>query len=85
MKRRFPAEFFYQVFALIIAIIVVHAIYVTVVRPRAAAVVAEQALRLEPPPLLPVRTIRPGPDHPVVFVQSGDVDDAPDFSHVGGR
>ena len=46
---------------------------------------AQQALRLEPPPLLPVRTIRPGPDHPVVFVQPGDVDDAPDFSPVGGR
>ena len=47
MKRRFPAEFVYQVFALIIAIIVVHAVYVTVVRPKAAAVAAEQILRIE--------------------------------------
>ncbi len=46
MKRRFPAEFVYQVFALIIAIIVVHAVYVKVVRPRAAAVEAEQTLRI---------------------------------------
>ena len=46
MKRRFPAEFVYQVFALIIAIIVVHAVYVTVVRPKAAAVEAEQTLRI---------------------------------------
>ena len=47
MKRHFPVEFFYQVFALIIAIIIVHAVYVTVVRPRAAAVTAEQTLRIE--------------------------------------
>lgn len=47
MKRAFPSEFLYQVFALIIAIIVVHAIYVTIVRPRATDVLAEQALRLQ--------------------------------------
>ncbi len=47
MNRRLPNEFLYQVFALIIVTIVVHSFYVTVVRPRAAAVLAEQALRLE--------------------------------------
>lgn len=47
MRRHFPVEFFYQVFALIIAIIVVHAVYVTVVRPRASAITAEQTLRIE--------------------------------------
>lgn len=46
MKRNFQTEFLYQVFALIIAVIVVHAIYVTVVRPRATAVLNEQALQL---------------------------------------
>jgi len=47
MKRTFPTEFLYQVFALIIAVIVVHAIYVTVVRPRATEVMAEQTLRIQ--------------------------------------
>jgi biopolymer transport protein ExbB/TolQ len=47
MKRTFSTEFLYQVFALIIAVIVVHAIYVTVVRPRATDVLAEQSLRVQ--------------------------------------
>src|SRR5690606_18570643 len=47
MKRRLPNEFLYQVFALIIITIVVHSFYVTVVRPRAFAVLAEQALRMQ--------------------------------------
>ena len=47
MKRNFPTEFLYQVFALIIAVIVVHAVYVTVVRPRATEVMAEQTLRIQ--------------------------------------
>ncbi|MDH3418007.1 MAG: MotA/TolQ/ExbB proton channel family protein [Gammaproteobacteria bacterium] len=47
MKRTFPTEFLYQVFALIIAVIVVHAVYVTVVRPRATEVMAEQTLRIQ--------------------------------------
>ena len=47
MKRKFPNEFLYQVFALIIAIIIVHAIYVTLVRPQATAIIAEQTLRIE--------------------------------------
>src|SRR5690606_34134827 len=46
MKRTFPNEFLYQVFALIIAAIVVHATYVTLVRPRATAILAEQSLRM---------------------------------------
>lgn len=45
MIRRFlPNEFLYQVFALIVTVIVVHAFYVTVVRPRADAVLAEQVV-----------------------------------------
>jgi biopolymer transport protein ExbB/TolQ len=47
MKRTFPNEFLYQVFALIVAVIVVHAFYVTVIRPKATAVLAEQSLRIE--------------------------------------
>ncbi|NCF80954.1 MAG: MotA/TolQ/ExbB proton channel family protein, partial [Proteobacteria bacterium] len=33
MKKNFPTEFVYQVFSLLIAIIIVHAIYVAVIRP----------------------------------------------------
>jgi len=41
-KKNIPVEFVYQLFALIIAIIVVHAFYVSVVRPNATEVIAEQ-------------------------------------------
>ena len=47
MKRNFSNEFLYQVFALIIAVIVVHAVYVTLVRPQASAIVAEQTIRIQ--------------------------------------
>jgi biopolymer transport protein ExbB/TolQ len=47
MRRTFFNEFLYQVFALIISVILVHAFYVTVVRPKATAVLAEQALLIE--------------------------------------
>ena len=47
MKRTFPTEFLFQVFALIIAVLVVHVPYVTHVRPTANAILAEQALRMQ--------------------------------------
>jgi len=47
MKRQFQTEFLYQVFALIIAIIIVHAVYVTIVRPNATAVLNEQTLQIQ--------------------------------------
>ena len=47
MNRNFSAEFLYQVFALIIAVIVVHAVYVTLVRPQATVIMAEQARLIE--------------------------------------
>ena len=47
MKGNFRNEFLYQVFALLIAVIVVHAVYVTVIRPQATAIMAEQALRIQ--------------------------------------
>jgi biopolymer transport protein ExbB/TolQ len=44
MKRKnIPVEFVYQLFALIISVILVHAFYVSVVRPNAAQVIEEQA------------------------------------------
>ncbi len=44
-KNTIPVEFVFQLFALIIAIIVVHAFYVSVVRPNATQIIAEQALQ----------------------------------------
>ena len=41
-KQNIPIEFVYQLFALIIAIIIVHAFYVSVVRPNATQIIAEQ-------------------------------------------
>ncbi len=44
MKKNIPVEFVYQLFALIIAIIIVHAFYVSMVRPNATEVMAAQAI-----------------------------------------
>ena len=41
-KRNIPIEFVFQLFALIISIIIVHAFYVSIVRPNAAQVIDEQ-------------------------------------------
>lgn len=45
MKHDPMSDFLYQLFALIIAIIIVHTVYVTVVRPSAEAVLADQRAR----------------------------------------
>ncbi len=49
-KKNIPVEFVFQLFALIIAIIIVHAFYVSVVRPNATEVIAEQNLMAEQDP-----------------------------------
>ena len=41
-RKNIPIEFVYQLFALIITIIIVHAIYVSVIRPNAAQIIEEQ-------------------------------------------
>ena len=48
MKRDFPFsfEFIYQVFSLIVIVIIVHAIYVAVIRPKADAILAKQAIQM---------------------------------------
>ena len=45
MKKSFPMSFesIYQLFSLILVVILVHAIYVGVIRPKADAVLAQQA------------------------------------------
>ena len=52
MKKLFPrsSEFIYQLFALIIIIIVVHAIYITIIRPNANTFLAEQATLMRDDP-----------------------------------
>ncbi len=50
MKRQLPVEFIYQLFSLIIAVILVHAIYVSVVRPNAAAILEEEAININADP-----------------------------------
>ena len=42
MKKASGSEFFYQLFSLLFAIIVVHAVYVTVIRPNAVAIQSQQ-------------------------------------------
>jgi biopolymer transport protein ExbB/TolQ len=42
MKKTYPVEFVFQALSLIVAIIVVHAIYVLLIRPRADFILAEQ-------------------------------------------
>jgi len=49
-KKNIPAEFVYQLFALIIAIRIVHAFYVSVVRPTAAQVIEEQTIMAKADP-----------------------------------
>jgi len=50
MHRAWPGEFLYQLVSLIVAAIAVHAVYVTVVRPRADLILAEQAVAMQSDP-----------------------------------
>lgn len=50
MKKTLPFEFIYQVIALVVAVIAVHLVYVTVVRPNAETILAEQAAQAEVDP-----------------------------------
>ncbi len=47
MNKKFPVEFVFQIFSLIVAIIIVHGVYVSVVRPKADADMREQQIRIE--------------------------------------
>ncbi len=48
--KRVPIEFVFQLFALLIAVIIVHAVYVSVIRPNAAEVIAQQNLEAQDNP-----------------------------------
>ena len=50
MKRQLPVEFIYQLFSLFVAVILVHAIYVSIIRPNASAILEEQAIQINSNP-----------------------------------
>jgi biopolymer transport protein ExbB/TolQ len=50
MKRGFPTELVYQVFSLLIAFILVHALYVSFIRPQANSFLEQQALQMQSDP-----------------------------------
>ena len=50
MKNSFSTEFVFQLFSLIVAIIIVHTIYVGIIRPNAAAVLEEQQVMMAEDP-----------------------------------
>ena len=47
LKNHIPTEFVFQLFSLLIAVIIVHAFYVAVVRPNADAIIEEQTILIE--------------------------------------
>lgn len=47
MRKSYPVEFVYQSVALIVAIILVHGVYVTLVRPKAELILAEQVVAMQ--------------------------------------
>ena len=59
INARAPSEFWFSVFSLVIAVIVVHGTYVTVVRPRAEAVLAEQRAAMKRTRSSPRRRSKP--------------------------
>ncbi len=50
MNKSFPTEFVYQIFALLIAFIVVHAVYVTLIRPAAATHLQQETANMAADP-----------------------------------
>jgi biopolymer transport protein ExbB/TolQ len=50
MKRSFPSELVFQVFSLLIAFIIVHALYVTLIRPQASAFMEQEAASMQADP-----------------------------------
>jgi biopolymer transport protein ExbB/TolQ len=58
MNKQLSIEFIYQLFSLIIAIILVHAIYVSIVRPNASSILEQRAIELNTnPDYVPVRSV----------------------------
>ena len=57
MNKKIPFEFLYQFFSLIIAIILVHAIYLGIIRPTASAILEDREVQmLADPEFVPERS-----------------------------
>jgi biopolymer transport protein ExbB/TolQ len=50
VNKQLPVEFIYQLFSLIIAIIIVHGVYVSIIRPNARVILEEQAFQINTNP-----------------------------------
>jgi len=50
MKKNMPTEFVFSLFALLISVILVHSIYLTVIRPNADAIIIEQRAAMDVDP-----------------------------------
>ena len=50
MRKQLPVEFLYQLFSLIIAAILIHSLYVSIVRPNASQVLQLQAIEMNSNP-----------------------------------
>jgi biopolymer transport protein ExbB/TolQ len=50
MKKRMPTEFVFSLFALLLAVILVHSVYLTVIRPNADAILVAQKAAMEADP-----------------------------------
>jgi len=50
VKKSYPIEFVYQTLALLLSAILIHALYIAVVRPKAAAVFAQQRAQVQADP-----------------------------------
>ncbi len=50
MRKRYPSEFLFQLVALLVSVIVVHAFYVLAVRPKADEILADQAVQMQADP-----------------------------------
>ena len=58
MQRRYPTEFVFQLAALLVSLILVHAFYVTTVRPQADAELARRAAQMQADPdFVPQRSV----------------------------
>ena len=48
--KKMPSEFVFHLFALLLAVILVHSVYLTVIRPNADAIILEQRIQIETNP-----------------------------------
>ena len=72
LKTRAPSELMFSLFALIIFVIAVHSVYVTVIRPKAAAVLAAVVLAALDDAIADDKKYGNGPDQIARWARSRD-------------